>query len=354
MTEPVPSTAVSNASVNSAQLKPIKAVRRIRWRLILAAVVLLTLLLLALCYYVSREPARFNPLERAQQRAASAKQQVVPGYVTTATLIELTETLLNKRGGYLSNDYLPPGVLLDNMPNFEFGVVQQLRDLSLALRNDFSRSQTQSQDDKDLAEAQPLYASPNDRWIIPSTEGQYGKASDHVNAYLQRLANPAQPSAQFYTRADNLESYLRLVEKQLGSLGQRLSASAAHRRINVDLANDPNAEQSTPSSSITQVRTPWLQIDDNFYEARGAAYALLHILRAIEHDFAPVLANKNAGASVKQILRELEETQGAIWSPMILNGGGFGFFANHSLVMANYISRAGAQVSDLRQLLQRG
>ena len=39
---------------------------------------------------------------------------------------------------------------------------------------------------------------------------------------------------------------------------------------------------------------------------------------------------------------------------MILNGGGFGFFANHSLVMANYISRANAATIDLRALLSQG
>jgi hypothetical protein len=103
-----------------------------------------------------------------------------------------------------------------------------------------------------------------------------------------------------------------------------------------------------------QVRTPWSKIDDNFYEARGQAYALLHILKAIEIDFEPVLRNKNASVSVRQIIRELEETQNNIWSPMILNGSGFGLLANHSLVMANYISRANAQIADLRLLLQRG
>ena len=33
---------------------------------------------------------------------------------------------------------------------------------------------------------------------------------------------------------------------------------------------------------------------------------------------------------------------------------GFGMWANHSLVMANYISRANAAVIDLRQLLSQG
>jgi hypothetical protein len=37
-----------------------------------------------------------------------------------------------------------------------------------------------------------------------------------------------------------------------------------------------------------------------------------------------------------------------------MNGSGFGLFANHSLVMASYISRANAAVIDLRNLLERG
>lgn len=39
---------------------------------------------------------------------------------------------------------------------------------------------------------------------------------------------------------------------------------------------------------------------------------------------------------------------------MILNGSGFGLVANHSLVMANYVSRANAAVIDLTNLLSQG
>jgi hypothetical protein len=39
---------------------------------------------------------------------------------------------------------------------------------------------------------------------------------------------------------------------------------------------------------------------------------------------------------------------------MIMNGSGFGLFANHSLVMASYISRANAAVIDLGNLLEQG
>ena len=102
------------------------------------------------------------------------------------------------------------------------------------------------------------------------------------------------------------------------------------------------------------MKTPWTKIDDVFYEARGSAWALLHIFKAIEVDFRKVLQDKNAMASVKQIIIELEGTQQPMWSPVILNGSGFGVLANHSLTMAAYLSRANAAISDMRDLLSRG
>jgi hypothetical protein len=77
-------------------------------------------------------------------------------------------------------------------------------------------------------------------------------------------------------------------------------------------------------------------------------------MKAVELDFEPVLQKKNALISLRQIIRELEATQDPMWSPIILNGSGFGIFANHSLVMASYISRANAAVIDLRSLLAQG
>ncbi|MCZ0943114.1 MAG: DUF2333 family protein, partial [Gammaproteobacteria bacterium] len=67
-----------------------------------------------------------------------------------------------------------------------------------------------------------------------------------------------------------------------------------------------------------------------------------------------VLDNKNARVSVQQIIRDLEPTQDTLWSPVVLNGSGMGFLANHSLVMASHISRVNAAIIDLRSLLAQG
>jgi hypothetical protein len=323
-------------------------------RMILPTLILLILAQLILGYLWDTEPDAFNPVQHAVALSEKRNEDMATGYITTTTLILTAETLLNKRGGYLSNDKLPPGVLMDNIPNWEFGVLSQIRDLTLALRNDITRSQSQSVEDTDIIKADNKFRIDSESWMLPSAESEYQKGINALYRYLGRLSDKNKQNAQFYARADNLEVWLGLASKRLGSLSQRLSASVGQARLNTDLAGDSAANQSTPAAKVVEVKTPWLEIDDIFYEARGSAWALIHLLSAAESDFQDILKKKNALVSLQQIIRELEATQDTVLSPMILNGGGFGMFANHSLVMANYISRANAALIDLRQLLKQG
>lgn len=299
----------------------------------------------------SRTPAPFDVREKL---AAVGHSAPVTGSATAVTAIEIGKTLLDKPGGFLRNDIFPPGVYLDNIPNWEYGVLIQLRDLTRALREVMSRSQSQSREDPDLALAEPRFNFQANSWMLPSSESQYREGLGYLQQYLTRLQDPAASDAQFYARADNLRQWLAAVDSRLGSLSQRLSASVGQRRLNTDLAGDEAATQSTPAPSEMAVKTPWSEVDDVFYEARGTAWALVHILKAIEIDFADVLEKKNAAVSVQQIIRELEASLEPVWSPVILNGSGFGLWANHSLVMASYLTRANAAIVDLRDLLAQG
>ena len=305
--------------------------------------------------YWSRSPGQFDVREQALSMVNQDKSKLVTGTATTATAIRIGETLLDKPGGYLTNDVSPPGVFLDNIPNWEFGALTGWRDLLNALRNDFSRAQSQSVENKDLELAQPQSNYQSDSWLLPSTESEYRIGIDALYRYSQGLSDTAAAHAQFYARADNLTTYLEVVEKRLGSLAQRLSYAVGQAHLDTALAGDPNASQSTPPPRIqTQTKTPWMKIDDIFFEARGYTWALLHALQAMEIDFASVLEDKNAVVSLEQITRELKNTQNIIWSPVILNGTGYGPMANHSLVSASYISRVNAAITDLRSLLQKG
>jgi hypothetical protein len=307
-------------------------------------------------WYWSQEPAQFSVQQRAEAASQARGHKLVSGYTTAETLKQVANTLLDKPGGYLSNDLAPPGLWLDNMPSWEFGVLVQVRDMSRALRKDFTRSQSQSTEDPDLAKAEPRFHFDNKSWALPASEAEYAEGIKSLDRYLARLADPSQSNAQFYTRADNLNNWLGDAATRLGSLSQRLSASVGRVRLNTNEVDPGLASGMVQADFVEGVdyETPWLQIDNVFYEARGQAWALAHLLRAIEVDFADVLAKKNATVSVRQIIRELEAAQEPLWSPMILNGSGYGLLANHSLVMANYISRANAGLIDLRQLLSQG
>jgi hypothetical protein len=322
---------------------------------LLATVVCLYLLAAVIVgMYWSMAPEPFDVRDRATAYTAQDGGTVVTGSVTMGALMGVMETLLEKPGGYLHNDLFPPGVWLDNMPNWEYGALIQVRDLARAMREVFSRSQSQSTEDADLVIAEPRFNFDSNSWMLPSSESQYRDGLKYARRYFERLSDADAPDAQFYARSDNLRYWLATVESRLGSLSQRLSASVGKARINIDLAGDAAASQSTDAPAEQEVQTPWSEIDDVFFEARGAAWALIHFLKAAEVDFAEVLRNKNAQVSLQQIIRELEGTQETVWSPMILNGSGFGMLANHSLVMASYISRANAAIIDLRDLLSQG
>ncbi|HEX5788016.1 MAG TPA: DUF2333 family protein [Woeseiaceae bacterium] len=328
-----------------------KGLMRSRWsRPALIALLVLLLVIVVIGIYWSRTPKVFWVNEFVEDNRR------VVGYSTTDTLVRVASTLLDKPGGYLTNDVMPPGIFLDNMPNWEQGVLTQVQDLSRVIRNDYSRSQSQSKEDPDLVIAQEKFFSESDSWLFPPTEHRFTEGIEAMTRYRDRLTQPGpgEEDAQFYARADNLREWLAEVEKRLGSLTRRLGDSVAQSRVNENLAGEPAARAARDQPDNVSARTSWFEIDDVFYEARGSAWALVHFLRAAQFDFQGVLENKNAEASVRQIIRELEASLAPMRSPIVLNGGGFGLTANHSLVMANYLARANAAVINLRELLDQG
>lgn len=322
---------------------------------IIAVIVLIYLLVTVILGMIwSNEPDTFSVREHTRTLATEMGREPVTGFATTAAMIRVAETLLDKPGGYVSNDIFPPGLWMDNMPAWEYGVLVQLRDLSRAMRQTISRSQSQSSEDPDLTVAEPQFHFDSESWALPSTEGEYRRGIRALESYLDRLSDPERPQAQFYARADNLNSWLADLETRLGSLSRTLSESVGKPEVTEALAGIQDLDPLAEEESGNDVKTPWMQIDDVFYEARGTSWALLHIFRAIEVDFRKVLADKNAQASVRQIIIELEESQAQMWSPVILNGSGFGLLANHSLTMAAYLARANSAITDLRELLSQG
>lgn len=316
--------------------------RGLKWILTVSLVILL-FLFFGLTVYLSIEPDQFDVVGEAVKTAGvETPEQLANGYVFSNTLAHISNVLLTKNGGYLSNDMFP-GPLIDNMPSWEFGTIVMMRDAASALRNHFARSQSQSKENAQLSKAEPFFYYTHDSWALPSTEAEYQKGIRNLRTYLRDLNNPKAHNAHFFARADNLDQYLQVILKRLGDYSYRLSASSVQKQ-SYDLASD----------KVMVTKTPWMEVDDVFWEARGATWALLHIFKAIEADFATTLRGKAATATIRQIIHELEDAQAPTLSPVILNGDGFGLLANYSLTMANHIARANAATLDLRELMLRG
>lgn len=301
---------------------------------------------------------KYLPAERidAQGNPKPTKdgQIAETGAALTAMTVHLIDSLQDKPGGYLNNDVTPPGILMDNMPSWEQGVINNLRFLSKDFSSRFSTSGTQTKLDDDLVEAMNKLSNDSIKWMWPSPEDSYDDAARALERYLNRIIDDNKADAQFYARADNLSYFLDVVASNLGSYSQSLSESVGHEVEDTALAGDATAQQTTQVPQQQFKKTPWHQVDNNFYEARGYAWALLQEMRAIQVDFKSVLEDKNATVYVQQLIRELEATQKTVWSPVILNGDGFGVVTNHSLVMASYLARAQSITIELKNLLERG
>ncbi|WP_462319933.1 DUF2333 family protein [Halochromatium sp.] len=329
---------------------------------LLIVVILAVLVIGGLGMYWSVQPRPFSVTDNLAEMVGEGAiagddrpHSAVPGTAVVSTAIRVARTLLHKPGGFMHNDMTPPGVLLDNMPNWEYGVLTELRDSARALRNDFSRSQTQSIEFDSLQKADSDFNFSADAWFLPASEEMYNDGIAMLEEYLAALKSG---NAQFFARADNLRAYMQVVEKRLGSYGQRLAASVGDPELTA--AFDSATKQTLKDELGAAVPQPvteatsWTQIDDVFYEARGYSWALLHMMKALQLDFRQVLKQKNAEVSMEQIIRDLEMAVVRKYSPMVLNGHGFGVLANHSLVLASYLGRANAAVIDMRVLLERG
>jgi hypothetical protein len=319
----------------------------------LAAAVIYLVTVLGLTFYWCQQPPTFEVAATIPDSAFAADGKPIPGTALVSTTIRIGEILLDKPGGFLYNDIAPPGVLIDNCPSWECGVLMALRDTLRSLRNDFSRSQSQSLENDDVRRADLQFAIDPKSWMFPTAEDEYRQGLDALRHYRDTMTGKP-GGGHFFARADNPADYLNVIEKRLGNQASRLSSSIANRALTAALIPNLDGTLTTAAAPDTPTQTPWDQVDNVFYCTRGYSWALLHVMQAIAVDFRDILEAKSAQSLVQQIIRDLQGAIQTMSSPIVLNGDGYGVFANHSLTIASYISRVNASVLDLKTLLQDG
>ncbi len=267
-----------------------------------------------------------------QTPAALAQEDGSRAVAIAAALIE-REVNENR---WVANDpfFLPP-VALDNMPNYQQGIISALARFAFELTDQIGRTRGTSQTDKDLQEAAGQLQYAGDVWVFdlstsfaPTTtsEARYRKAARSLKSYNQRLADG---KAVFEKRADNLLATLDRFALDMGSSSANLDRHIAEH-----------------AGDLIDTRA-----DDVFYGIKGQSYAYYLIIRELGLDYANVLGERELGNAWAKMLESLRLT--AELSPMVVVNGSPDAQAmpSHLAAQGFYLLRARTKLREITNIL---
>lgn len=239
------------------------------------------------------------------------------------------------RGHWSPNDpFFMPGVLLDNMPNFQRGIVAALARFAFELTDQLARSRGSSQTDKDLQEASGLLQYSGDKWVFDlktswaptaTSDAQYRRARVALLNYNRRLAAG---QAVFDKRADNLLAVIDRIALDLGSLSATIDAHVLEGGGWFDF-----------------------KADDVFYGIKGQLYAYHLILRALGDDYAHIVRERELAATWAQMLESLRRA--ASMDPLVVVNGAPDsiLLPSHLAAQGFYLLRARTQLREIGNIL---
>ena len=237
---------------------------------------------------------------------------------------------------WVANKPFPfPSSVLDNMPNFQMGMLYALSRFAIELTDVLGRTRGSSQVDPDLDKASGLLKYDGTIWVWePSTslmptasaERQYIAGMKGLISYNKRVDGG---EAVYDRRADNLIAFLERVGSDLGSASASLDTQAMGSNAG------------------------WFDMaaDDVFYATKGRLYGYYLLLREIGVDFQAVIEEKNVDKAWQQMLESLQTA--AAMDPLIIsNGSNDGLFMpSHLAVQGFYLLRARTQLKEVANIL---
>ncbi|MFT5787504.1 MAG: hypothetical protein ACI9KK_002870 [Ascidiaceihabitans sp.] len=256
------------------------------------------------------------------------------GSVAVATAAALLDREVNLNGWTPNDQWFAPAGILDNMPNFQTGVVNAVGRFSFEMLDQIGRRSGSSSADPDLERASGFLQYPPYIWVwepstsfLPSvpSENQYRQGLAALKSYNARLARG---EAVFERRADTLAAVLSRISDDIGS-----QTSQIDRAQNTGL---------------------WIfsrTADDVFYRNKGMLYAYAVILTSLGEDFDQVIQENNLGPIWDQALNSLQ--QGSQLRPAIVLNGKTdkSIFANHLALQGFAMKRAILQLEELVSVL---
>ena len=253
--------------------------------------------------------------------------------VNMAEALILRETVENR---WTANDPIFfPTAFLDNMPNFQRGMIRAVSRFTMELETQIGRLRGSSAIDRDLERAVGLLQFPTDVWLfdfdqsflpIQPADTQYEAAARALRSFNTRVAAGL---AVFETRGDALAFTVERMASELGSRAAIVDDHVSRDGFIIDFVSD-----------------------DIFYFNKGMAYASYLLLRELGHDFEDVIRRQGLTRIWQQALDSLREA--AVQQPLIvLNGSGANsFLANHLHLQGFYLKRAILQLDEVARVIR--
>jgi hypothetical protein len=300
--------AATEAGVTTATAAP-----RRRWGLALWAIP--ALVVLALVYWIGGA-AWIHTIDNDPGFGANVE---VPANASRAVAVaaDLVSREVDTHRWTANDPWFQPGFLLDNMPNFQQGILAATSRFAVELTDQLARVRGASQVDPDADAAAGRLKYPGDIWIFewsstpvqPSSESQYRRAVEDLRRFNTRLAAG---QATFDRRADNLIATL-----------DRIAA-------------DTGGSSAAIAEKVAGTANRWfdLDADDLFYNNMGRLYGYFVILRALGQDFEQVLRDRNAQLNWDELLRTFESA--ATLHPWVVING-----APDSIMRPNHLAAQG-------------
>jgi hypothetical protein len=256
------------------------------------------------------------------------------GSQAVAIAADLIDREINTHRWVANDPFFMPGSLLDNMPNFQQGIVAALSRFGLELADQIARTRGSSQIDRDLDLASGLLKYPGTIWIFDfrtsfaptaSSESQYRRAMTALRDYNQRLAAG---QAVFEIRSDNLLATFERIAADLGS------SSAA-------------LDQHLEAGGFW----PDFSADDLFYHNKGRLYAYFLLLRGLEADFARVIDERDLDGPWRQMLASFRAA--AKLQPWVVVNGApdSQLLPSHLASQGFFLLRARTQLREITNIL---
>lgn len=264
--------------------------------------------------------------------ASSAPEGGSQAVALTADLID-REINTNR---WIANDpFFMPGAVLDNMPNFQQGIVAALSRFTIELADQIARTRGSSQIDRDLDTASGLLKYPGTVWIFDlstswaptaSSESQYRRAMTALRAYNDRLAAG---NALFESRADNL---LGTIDRITADIGSSSAALDRHLELHAGALIDTTA-------------------DDLFYANKGRLYAYHLLLRELGRDYARVIEERDLESLWAEMLESLA-IAGTLQPWVVINGSPDSMVRpSHLAAQGFFLLRARTQLKEISNIL---